>query len=178
MIIDLFDKLGNSIFNILQGSIFPKIDFFSFKGFDKALSNGIVIGVSFPSHADLEPTAKQGMNVIVRGILTPPIRMMDDPRGRIAALQGPMERLQAQVAVDLTRQTVANGLTGKEIQNHRQIDENRWQADIRNICHPDLVRSGDRVAREQIGIDPVSVVTICGPDPSPPRLTEQFSLTH
>ena len=123
LIIDPFDKVGNSVFHILQGSILPKIDFFVFQGLDKTLRNRIVIGVPFPGHADLKPTAEQGMDVIVRRILNPPIRMMDDPGGRISTLQGPLQSLQTQLAVDVPGQTVADGLTGKEIQNHRQIDK-------------------------------------------------------
>jgi len=89
LIVDLFDKIRNSVFDILQGSILSKIDFFVFQGLDKTLSNSVIIGVPFPGHANLEPTMQQGMDIIVCGILNPSIRMMDDSGGRISILQGP-----------------------------------------------------------------------------------------
>jgi hypothetical protein len=76
----------------------------------------MVTRIPFTGHADLEPTRKRGMNVIIHCKLPSPIRRMDTPGRRITPLQGSMQRLQAQAAVDLTRQSVANGLTGKEIQ--------------------------------------------------------------
>ncbi|KPK89164.1 MAG: hypothetical protein AMJ94_12925 [Deltaproteobacteria bacterium SM23_61] len=56
------------------------------------------------------------MDVIIHRKPPLPIRMMDTPGRRIAPLQGSMQRLQAQAAVDPTRQSLANGLAGKEIQ--------------------------------------------------------------
>jgi len=46
------DEKGKPNLDIFDGSIFPKVDFFSFGCFEKASHNGIVIGISLVGHAD------------------------------------------------------------------------------------------------------------------------------
>jgi hypothetical protein len=53
LVIHFFNEKGKSLVNVLKSSIFPKIDFLTLEGLNKALSKGIIIGVSPTSHADL-----------------------------------------------------------------------------------------------------------------------------
>jgi hypothetical protein len=69
--------------NVLKSPIFPKIDFLTLEGLNKAFSKGIIIGVSSTSHADLKMMILQPLDIFPRGILNPLIRVVDAALGRV-----------------------------------------------------------------------------------------------
>jgi hypothetical protein len=51
-IVHFLDEKRKPNFNVFQGSVFPKVNFFNFERFEKAFSSGVVIGISLSGHAD------------------------------------------------------------------------------------------------------------------------------
>jgi hypothetical protein len=86
-VIHFFNKRGKSVVNVLKRAVFPKIDFLTLENLDKALSEGILIGVSSTSHADLKMMLFQPLDIFPRGILTPPVRVVDAASGRVSLRQ-------------------------------------------------------------------------------------------
>jgi len=69
VVIDIFNKIGNSFLDIFHGSIFPKVDLLGLQGFYETLNIGIVMGVTLSAHADLKTIERKLFDILTRGIL-------------------------------------------------------------------------------------------------------------
>jgi len=71
------NEKGKSLLNVLQGHAFPKIDFLTFEGLDKAFNKDIAIRIFSTSHVDLQMMILQHLDILPRDKLTPLIGVMD-----------------------------------------------------------------------------------------------------
>ena len=108
---------------------------------------------------------------VMTSILHPTIRMMDTPLNRPSFSQRHPQSSQCELGIDLLRERPANHLSGKQIQNHRQIPKARENSNIGDIGYPDLISLPYIEPLEQIGIDPITVITVSGLYPAPLDLT-------
>src|SRR5882724_1338845 len=104
-------------------------------------------------------------------ILHPAIRMMDTTLNRPSFLQCHPESSQCELGIDLLRERPANHPSGKQIQNHGQIQKARENSNIGDIGYPDLISLPYLEPLEQIRIDPITVITVSGLYPPPLDLT-------
>ncbi len=64
------------------------------------------------------------------------------------------------------------------IQNHRQVVEFGFQADVGDVGHPELVDAGQHQAARRIRIHRTSVIGIRGDHKLPASQAEQIMLAH
>jgi hypothetical protein len=127
---------------------------------------------------DPEAVLEKHPHIVMRGVLDAPIGVMDDPLGGMAIDNGHLKSLQAQGGIDMAGNGIAHGSASEDVQDDRQIDEGTADADIGNIRHPCLVGTGHREVLQEIGIDPVAVVAVGGPDPAAFWFLEQTAFAH
>ena len=77
MVIHVLDKIGNPFLDIFHGTVLPQLDLLRLKGFDKALSMGILIGVTLSAHADLKVIQGKLFDIRTRGVLDTTVLMVD-----------------------------------------------------------------------------------------------------
>jgi hypothetical protein len=66
LVIYILDKRGNPLQDIFHGTVLPQLDLLRLKGFDKALSMGILIGVTLSAHADLKTIQSKLSYILTR----------------------------------------------------------------------------------------------------------------
>jgi hypothetical protein len=68
-VIHILDKVRNAPQDISRGRGHPLVDLLSLEGFDKALSMGILIGVTLSTYGDLKVIALELLDIPTRGVL-------------------------------------------------------------------------------------------------------------
>src|SRR5574337_606965 len=177
-IVHLFDKVREPALNVLDSPVVPEIDLFSFQGLHETFGHGIVIGVAFAGHADLEPVGLEGLDVLVSGVLHALVRVVNHPLRRHTGLDRHGQGVQAQGGIDPPGEGIADRFAGASIQNHRQVHIGGQDPDSGNVGHPDLVDRGDDQMPDPIGIAGVRMAIVGGAHPSALGPAEQAVLPH
>ena len=158
LVIDVLDEVGNTPLNILQGAVFPQVDFLGLQCLDEALRIGIVQGVGLAAHADLEIVKLQFVHIVFRGILHAAIGVMDTAWRRIAIDNGHAQGGHRKLGIQVSGNRVADRLAGEHVQDYRQIDEAYQDMDVGQIGHPDLVNAVYPAVGNQVRITRLPVI--------------------
>jgi hypothetical protein len=70
------------------------------------------------------------------------------------------------------RHRIADSLSREEIQQNRQIDKARCDADIGNIGNPSLIDGRNGTILQKIRIERVAMIALGCPDPFPVRTAD------
>jgi hypothetical protein len=70
-IVDFFDEEGKPALDIVHRPVFPEVDLLGLQGLEEALGGRVVVGVTFPGHADPEAVLKKRVHVVV-GLIDKP----------------------------------------------------------------------------------------------------------
>src|SRR5215203_6923478 len=115
------------------------VDLFVLERAHEALGFGVVIRIAGAAHADLDFVVVQHRDVISRGILHAPIRMMDQPSVNGARVQRYLQSRESQLRVDVARDGPTNTTATKGIEQDRQVNELTQQANVSDISYPELI---------------------------------------
>src|SRR2546425_726454 len=121
---------------------------------EEALSDGVVPAVAPPAHAADDPVLRQHPLVVAAGVLTAPIRMMQQaPRGTTASQRHP-EGVEGEVVRDALAHRPADGEARAEIEDHRQVEPALARRDVRDVGDPRLIRLCPlELPRQDVGRD-------------------------
>ena len=92
-----FDILKDFIFSFLPRFKPVAINFLNFQRVDETLGNRVVPTIAFTAHARGNPVFFKQRLVITAGVLTAPVRVMDQPGHRIPSANGLIERVLRQI---------------------------------------------------------------------------------
>lgn len=133
-VVHFLNEKGKPNLDILQGSVFPEINFFHLERFEKTFRGSVVIGIAFAGHTDEKAMLQES------GVLNAPIRVMNDVPGWLPMSNGHGQGSQTQDSINVARNRVTDGPSGKQIQNDRQVDETASDVDISDVGRPNLIR--------------------------------------
>src|SRR6266536_1233581 len=98
--------------------------------------------------------------ILGRGILHATLRMMHYPGRRLPPGNRLLERRDRQPARQRPVQRPSHHLARERVEDDGEIDELALQPDVRDICDPELIDSGQRHAASQVQEDLESVYRI------------------
>ena len=76
-VIDLLEKKRKPLDDIVVGFVIPEMHLLVLKGFVERLHEGVVVGIAFGRHADLEAVLSKQRNISGRGILNAAVGVMN-----------------------------------------------------------------------------------------------------
>ena len=142
-------------------------------GFDRAKAafhRRIVEAISLPAHGLDHPGCVEDLAVIGGRILAAAIRMMDEARRRLLALDGHGQSRDGQFCPHVIAHCPANDLPREKIEHDSQIKPAFSGLDISKISEPDLIwASGNEVLIEPVGGDRQIMMAVRGAYPETPR---------
>ncbi len=160
---------------MIEIPVTPPIHFFDFQRLHKTLGPGIVLGIAWPAHADRDPSSFQPLHVVSTRVLDAPIGMMNQPRLRLTFLQGRLQGLLGNAAVQLPADAPTHHTSRVDIQNHRQVDELLLQSNVGNIGDPQLIDGTQHHPPRQIRIDAPAMATVGGHHETTSRMLNRLS---
>lgn len=133
----------------------------AFQGGKETFHRGIVITIAPPAHTSLQVMISQQSLVVVAGILTAPIRVMDQTRRGLAGLNGHLQGVDDQLSLQAVTHGPTDNTAGVQIHHSGQIQPAPSGGDVSNIGQPDFIGlAGGKVLLEQIRGDGIVMVTI------------------
>ncbi len=69
LIIHLLNEVWKPSENVVQGSVFPEIDFLGLYGFHEAFGKSVIVRIASPGHADPEPVISKFVDIIMGCVL-------------------------------------------------------------------------------------------------------------
>src|SRR5215510_14772012 len=130
-----------------------------------------------PHRAD-EPMLCEQLAVSLAGILRSSIRVMDTAPGRLPGLNSGLQCCNCQTCVDRAANRISDHPARPGVENGSQIDEAGADGDVRDVGHPELVRTVHNPVAGEVREDgPVVVAVGRGHEPLT-ALGLQVVLTH
>lgn len=138
-------------------------DQLSFEGAKETFDGCIVVTISFAAHGNRTHHSSlcQQSLILAAGVLTAPVRVMQQARRRLANGDGHLQSVNDQLPVQAITHGPAHNAPGVKVQDHCQIEPPLCGRHISDIGQPDLVRpvSGENLVK-LIGSHPQIMVTI------------------
>src|SRR5262245_29113522 len=138
VIVDILDKMADAIPCFDHIAILKHVDFFIFEGAHEALYSGIVVRVATSAHANQNRAFHQHLRIGMATVLYSPIRVVDQSRPDITAVERHPECSNCKPWFHSAIQSPANAAPAESIQDDGQIHELVYQPDVRDIGHPEL----------------------------------------
>ncbi len=143
-------ELSASLGDALVGM---QIDVLLLDAAPQSLDDDVVDPATLAVHADLDALVFQDIHEIGAGELAALVGVEDFRRAKL--LDRFFQSLDAEVGRHADRHAVRQHLAGGPVENRDQIDETPLHRDVGQLGGPDLVRSVDRQALQQVRIDRV-----------------------
>jgi hypothetical protein len=110
-VVEAVDVLKEGIGDLVARSPCKSPDQFCFEGFKEGLDGGIVVAATSATHRYFEAQLTQSLLIVMRTILTSPIRVMDAAWWRVSKRHCIVQSLQRQIAF----QAIANGSLARQV---------------------------------------------------------------
>src|SRR3972149_985109 len=178
LVVEFFDKDSNQCLGMIKIPAAPTILFLPFQRLNKTLGPGIVVRIARPTHTDRDAGRFQPLNVASTRVLNTAIGMMNQPWGRLALFQGPLQGLLSKAAVQLTADAPSHHTSRVDIQNHRQTDELLLQSNVGNVGYPQLIDPTYNHPPRQIRIHTPGMRTIRGHDETMAADAQEIVFPH
>src|SRR5215831_9260811 len=177
-VVDLVNEAGKIRGDVLECFVVHKVDGFDLQRLDEAFGLGVVVGVPTPAHRADEPMLCEQLAVSLAGILRTSIRVMDTAPGRLPGLNSGLQCCNCQTCVDRAANRISDHPARPGVENGSQIDEAGADGDVRDVGHPELVRTVHNPVAGEVREDgPVVVAVGRGHEPLT-ALGLQVVLTH
>src|SRR5215813_10300211 len=177
-VVDLVNEAGKIRGDVLECFVVHKVDGFDLQRLDEAFGLGVVVGVSTPAHRADEPMLCEQLAVSLAGILRTSIRVMDTAPGRLPDSNSGLQCCNCQTCVDRAADRISDHPARPGVENGSQIDEAGADGDVRDVGHPELVRTVHNPVAGEVREDgPVVVAVGRGHEPLT-ALGLQVVLTH
>src|SRR5262245_31885805 len=177
-VVDLVNEAGKIRGDVLECFVVHKVDGFDLQRLDEAFGLGVVVGVSTPAHRADEPMLCEQLAVSLTGILRTSIRVVDTAPGRLPGLNSGLQCCNCQTCVDRAANRISDHPARPGVENGSQIDEAGADGDVRDVGHPELVRTVHNPVAGEVREDgPVVVAVGRGHEPLT-ALGLQVVLTH
>ena len=138
---------------------------FFFQASEHPFHDGIVITIAFPTHAADHLGGPELALILATRILTPSIRMMQQPWLGVSLPNGHLQGLRHQTCRHRRRTGPAHDFPGKQIDGNRDIQPPLQGPEGRDITAPHSIGGGDhKLPVEPIGAmgDPCRLSVVCG----------------
>ncbi len=134
--LDVIERIGNGLAaRCVTSAMRPLV----LQAVEEALGRRIVPAVTFPAHARDHAVLGELLLASVAGVLTAPIRVMDQARPRLPAKPGHGQGIRHDVGRHPQLQRPADDLPIEEVQHHRQVEPAFIGPDIGQVRRPDPV---------------------------------------
>jgi len=162
-IVENFNVFKNVSLGLHAGEIMTLMDQLSFQGAKETFHGSIVVAIALAAHTSLNLIFGQPMAIILAGILTAPIRMMQQARRWLPGFQSQTQGSQHQLPFQAFSHSPADNPARVQIQNRRQIQPAFGRRDEGEVGQPFLVGLlGDKVSVKQMGRNRLVGVTVGG----------------
>src|SRR2546430_16011756 len=116
--LDVFEQL---VAGLSSATPLALIDQFDFEGGEKAFRHRFVPAIAFTAHAALDAVYRQQLLILVAGVLTAAIRVMQQTLRRLPVLQCHLEGVQHDAPFESYTQRPADHATREQIEDYRQV---------------------------------------------------------
>src|SRR5262245_26069232 len=120
-VVEDFNVFKDVRLSLQSGEIMTMMEQLSFQGAKETFHRGIVVTIALAAHTSLDVIFGQDLAIIVAGVLTAPIRMMDQAWLRLTGIQSHSQSSQDQRSFQGRGHSPTDNPAGIQIQDHRQI---------------------------------------------------------
>lgn len=154
-IVERDDVLKDGAASLLMGRKAFTRGTFALECSEKTFHHRIIPAIAFPAHADLNIMGIEKALIGFAGILTPPVRVVEEPNGWLALGQCHGKRPLNQLLIKGRMHGEANDTPRKEIEDDGQVQPAGRRWDIGHVSHPFLnsvaqPRTGDPAHSEPL----------------------------
>ena len=171
-VVQNFDVLKQALPGLFMGSVVLAMDELFLERSEEGLYGSIVPAVAFSTHGAGDAMLSEALLIVFAGVLDATIRMSHKSRSfscREFALDGHLQGIDDQSAVDPIGHGPAHNLSGVEILNNGQIEPALFGLDVCDVGDPGLVLSRrGKVPVHDVLSDRMIVIRIRGTDPELP----------
>ena len=161
-VIENLDVLKNISLGLVVDGIMPVKNPLLLHRAEKTLHWGVVITIALAAHTTNHFGLCQYRLIVGARILAAPVGVMKQPRQRLASLNGHLQRINDELAVQAVTHRPTDDPAGIEVEYNRQIKPPLIRFDIRKVGQPYLIfLLGYELLIEQIGRHRQLVVAIC-----------------
>ena len=121
-IVEHLDVFKDILSGLGLGSILLMKDQLSFEGAKETFDGCIVITISFAAHTTHHSSLCQQSLILIAGVLTAPVRVMQQARRRLANGDGHLQSVNDQLPVQAITHGPAHNAPGVKVQDHCQIE--------------------------------------------------------
>jgi hypothetical protein len=148
-IVEDFDEHKNISLCLLSRSVSTMMYQLGFQSGEKALHRGIIKCITGAAHTNSCLDSIQERQVVVAGILTSAVGMMNQAWWRVASTQRHFQRLDGQPVIQTRLHGPTDDCTGAKVNNSRQVEPAFISGDVGNVRHPLLIEARCREATSQ-----------------------------
>ena len=177
-IVDRFDERFQVHQRIFECSIFLQIHLLVLQRLEETLCLGILVRIPSCRHADPRADRFEPFHVRPAHLLHAAIRMMNHSRRRFSPRQSHLKRRQRQLGVNPARERPADTAARIGIEDRREGDEGRQQANLRNVRDPCLIRCIEDRSFDEIRIRSPIMAGIGRRHKPPFQVTKQGFFPH
>src|SRR5882672_10042881 len=109
-IVEAVDVFPDVVGRVVPAPVLPSMNPFFLQRSEEALHGRVVPAIAFSAHAGHRAGLYEAALVVVRSVLAPAIRMMDEPLQRLSNGQGFVQSSKGQEAVDVIAGVPAHDL--------------------------------------------------------------------
>src|SRR2546428_721922 len=146
---------------------------------EEALGHRVVIGRADLAHRGGDPRLAAAVAEGEAGVLRSVIGVVDESGLGTATSDRHLERCGDDLGLQGSAHRPADDAAGAGVDDHREIEEPFVAPDVRDVGHPEPVRTrGGEVAADQVGDHRGDLAADRGPRPSPAMRAVQAQLAH